>query len=108
APVKAGAAQSPATKTLVPLVSWEALDFVQRSLADQHLMCGAECIEPGRDAAIGCRMQQGSFDLLDSNAAVEGAFYVQLDLRRPVQGSEHRQVHQAAGLSVERSIPPRP
>jgi len=26
----------------------------------------------------------------------------------PVQGSEHRQVHQAAGLSVECSIPPSP
>src|SRR6266404_8842871 len=71
-------------------------------------MCGAECIEPGRNSTIGCRMQQGSFDLLDSHAVVERAFNVQLDLGRPVQGSEHRKVHQAAGLSVECSIPPRP
>jgi|HubBroStandDraft_6_1064221.scaffolds.fasta_scaffold36222_3 hypothetical protein len=58
--------------------------FVQCSLADQHFMCGAECIEAGRDPAIGRRMQQGSFDLLDSNAVVERAFNVQLNLRRPV------------------------
>src|ERR1700736_3319377 len=58
--------------------------FVQCSFADQHFMCGAECIEAGRDPAIGRRMQQGSFDLLDSNAVVERAFNVQLNLRRPV------------------------
>jgi len=44
--------------------------FAQRALADQRFMCGAECIEPGRNPAIGCRMQQRSFDLLDSNAVV--------------------------------------
>src|SRR6267143_1754562 len=79
-----------------PTVDWareargpDLSGFAQRALADQHFMCCAECIEPGRDSTIGCRMQQGSFDLLDSNAVVERAFNVQLDLRRPVQGSEH-------------------
>src|SRR6516162_10686512 len=68
-------------------------------------MCGTECIEAGRDSAIGCRMQQGSFDLLDGNAVVERTFNVQLDLGCPVQGSEHCKIHQGAGLSVERSVP---
>src|SRR4051812_34670539 len=55
--------------------------------------CAAECIEPGRNSAIGCRMQQGSFDLCDSNAIVERALDMQLDLGCPVQGREHRKVH---------------
>jgi hypothetical protein len=58
--------------------------FALRTFADQHLMCGAECIEPGgRDCAVDCSMQQGSSDFLDSNPVVEYAFNVQLDLACP-------------------------
>ena len=53
-------------------------------------------------------VQQGGFDLLDSDAVVECAFDVQFNLGRPVQGSEHCKVHQAAGLSVEGCVTPRP
>jgi hypothetical protein len=76
--------ESPPKKGVGQLSCRGGSGFVQCSLADQHFMCGAECIEAGRDPAIGRRMQQGSFDLLDSNAIVERTFNVQLNLRRPV------------------------
>jgi hypothetical protein len=37
-------------------------------------MCSAERIDPDRDPAIGCRIQQDGVDVLDNNAIVERAF----------------------------------
>ena len=47
--------------------------FWQRALADQHFVCGPEGVEPGRNSAVGRRMQQGSLDLIDSNAVAYDA-----------------------------------
>src|SRR6185437_6229187 len=63
----------------------EASLLSERALGDQHLMRGPERIEPGRDPAIGGRVQQSRLDLVDRDAVVERALDVQLDLRRAVE-----------------------
>ena len=80
----------------------------QGAFLDQHLMRRLEGVEPGGDAAIGRRVQQGRLDLLDRHAVGQRALDVQLDLRRAVQRGQHRQVQQAAGLAVERRVAPGP
>src|SRR5215469_9118179 len=46
------------------------LGFGQSALTDQYFVGGVDRIEPGRDAAIGCRMQQGGLDLLHGDPVV--------------------------------------
>src|SRR5688500_2143609 len=64
----------------------------------KRLACDAERIDAGRYAAIDRHLQEHLADLFPGDAVPQGASDMELQLVRPVERGNHRQVEHAARL----------
>src|SRR5215218_5810769 len=69
-------------------------DFVER------LARVAECVNPRRDSAVHGDLKQNLLDLVFGKAVLQRALDMQLQLMRPVEGAEHREIDDAARASI--------
>src|SRR3546814_16013485 len=72
----------------------------------QHLAGGAEAFHGLRHAAVDADDVAGRADLLDAAAVGDGAAAVGFPFVHLAEGADHGEVHQAAGLGIDRRVAP--